>query len=111
MGVYNFVKIEDPRYPDLHGLEFQTKDGNEVLYLETYTITKDGRLTLKSNKYKFEPDMQKEGFRALEGALKVVSSEIIDENYHGYFCFYGNNKECKAKFTDGHLESIEVIND
>lgn len=107
MGLFNYVLVEDERFPELHNIHFQTKDGDETLYLETYTITKEGRLTFARNKYELKPNEGKTGFAALEGALKTVSTEIVDENYHGIFEFNSMDHEYIAKFTDGNLVSIE----
>jgi len=118
MGMFNYVKVENEMMPEKYrAQEFQTKEDLEDLYLETYTITKEGRLMFERKTYEWKPDPKKKklnGFFAkYGGALKTKSSTMVDENFHGDFHFYSgiNPKsakdiECVARFTNGQLESI-----
>lgn len=72
---------------------FQTKTFPDP-YLEKYTITPEGRLM-------HQP---------------TFDDEATDTNYHGVVNFYGSDKdgnwhEYNAKFTDGQLVKIELVED
>ena len=67
--------------------DFQTKDLD--CCLETFIITEAGHLTKNRGHYE-ERD--------------------VDLNYHGYIRFY-DDVEYIAKFTDGLLVNLEVLND
>lgn len=111
------IELEDF---DIYEAEFQTKDLENAL--ELYTITEDGDLIRKKIQYEWVDD--DEAF--LKGYMKVVSSEDIKENFHGIIEFYcyeqlrkeveGKTKETsvtvdyEAKFIDGKLSSIELVN-
>jgi len=110
MGVYNTVKVEGDWIPEeLKVGEFQTKDEIEDLFQEEFTITKDGRLMFEKHTYEWRPDPERQklgGLRAIMGALKIASTEMIDENFHGDFHFYNSLIDCVARFTNGQLEHI-----
>ncbi len=110
MRMFNYVKVEGDWLPDeIKQLEFQTKDDLEEPNLETFTITKDGRLMFERCTYKWEPDPAKlhlDGLAVFQGALKTTSRKLIDENFHGDFHFYNEKINCVARFTNGQLEHI-----
>lgn len=111
------IELEDF---DIYEAEFQTKDLENAL--ELYTITEDGDLIRRKVQYEWVDD--DEAF--LKGYMKAVSSEDIKENFHGVIEFYcyeqlrkeddGKIKETsvtvdyEAKFIDGKLSSIELVN-
>jgi len=111
MGLFNYVVVESDVMPEnLRGARFQTKDGPCELYMETYTITKEGRLMFLEKVYEWKPDEAKKDsdrfFEKYGGALKTKRETLIDTNYHGILNFYGHGVDCDAKFTDGNLVSI-----
>lgn len=111
MGLFDYVIVESEMFPEeLRRLEFQTKSELEEPFMETFIITKDGRLLYKSHTYEWKPKKKPvKSFRDLSGALQVKTEKIIDENFHGIFDFYSESVECYAKFTDGNLQSIEIV--
>ena len=105
---------------DIYEVELQTKS-LECL-LELYNITEEGELIRKKVSYEWVDD--DEAF--LKGYMKETSSEEIKENFHGILEFYcyeqlrkeidGKVKEIsvsidyEAKFIDGKVTSIELVN-
>jgi hypothetical protein len=110
MGMYNIVVVESELLPEEFKVkEFQTKMDLEELFSETFTISKEGRLLFERREYEWRPDPEKAklgGLLAYHGALKTVSKETIDENFHGDFSFYNELVDCVARFTHGQLEYI-----
>jgi len=105
---------------DVYELELQTKSLENLM--EVYTITEDGDLLRKKCTYEWEDNDE----MFLKGYLKETSSENINENFHGKIVFYfyevihskdekNNVKETtinldyEAKFIDGKLSSMELI--
>jgi hypothetical protein len=127
MGMFDYVRCELP-LPDGWGadgsyVELQTKDF-EFPYLETYTITKGGRLTRRFvSDWEPVPESEWE-YVGDDNPLhklwherskrKPIHSER-DVNFHGMLNFYGSEgtrwHEYNAKFTDGQLVSIEAATD
>jgi len=101
MGLFDYVKCE-VGLPDgkANDCEFQTKDF-DCPYMETYTITAQGRLVHNAVRYDIDPPDKRTG--------------SIDMNFHGYLNFYGGDdgewREFNAKFTDGQLIEIVKIPD
>lgn len=96
MGLFDYVHCE-------HGLpcgglasELRTKDFDDPR-LEHYTIRANGRLIHLKPRYATTPDDEYCG--------------EVDKNFHGFMSFYavGSNCRYKAKFTDGNLEYIELL--
>src|SRR5271165_1542244 len=94
MGMFDWLVCEKP-LPDLEdpkSLEFQTKDTpNQAL--DTYTITKDGRLIVEEYEYEDVPEVERPDKNHLWiGCMRRVeeSKKIIDLNFHGFIRFYGN---------------------
>lgn len=94
MGIFDYVKCEvplpgDPKPP--HGTVFQSKDMSDP-YMETYTITADGKLTRTD-----------------------AFGDVVLEQFHGDLRFTEFNGksdewwEYKARFTDGELSKIELL--
>lgn len=102
MGLFDYVKCEVP-LPDRFDGELQTKEF-DCPYMETYIITKEGRLFHNKPRYDIDPPDALCGLR--------------DMNFHGVLNFYGYDDdtgsptykwhEYNAKFTDGQLVSIEI---
>ena len=97
--MFDNVKCEVPLPDGWNAINLQTKHfGCE---LDLYTITSDGRLTR----------------RYVSGSKDVPEAySECDMNFHGIFRFYGTDREKKwheyaAKFTDGQLVKIEVVDD
>ena len=95
--MYDYVKCEVPLPDQWDAVDMQTKHfGCEA---DTYTITRDGRLTRRHVPY-------------LQAVPEAHSNcEII---FHGEFRFYGLDAEKKwheyaAKFTDGQLVKIDAV--
>ena len=95
--MFDCVKCEVPLPDGWDAVNLQTKHfGCES---DTYTITRDGRLTRVSD-FQSVPERNSE----------------CDMNFHGIFRFYGTDREKKwheyaAKFTDGQLVKIETVSD
>lgn len=122
MGLYDYVRCEVP-LPDGFTGELQTKDFDDA-YMETYTITKDGRLTQRYASDR-QPAPESEWkhvgaddplrqFWHEQSKWKLTYSER-DTNYHGMLNFYGSSgdewHEYNAKFTDGRLVKIDLVAD
>jgi hypothetical protein len=120
MGMFDYIKCEMP-LPGLNEeVELQTKD-TPTQYMDTYTITKEGRLIynayetvevpLEQRPY-YKPGMDPNSLMAMGGCIKRVPAERIDQNYHGYIYFCGRDSkgewhDFRAKFTDGVCVKIE----
>ena len=131
MGMFDYVKCEVP-LPDGFEGELQTKDFANP-YMETYTITKDGRLLRRyivdhkpvpEGEWEYSADDPNPLHRIWHEHSKtrpVLAEEDVE--YHGWLNFYGysgdvNDRykpggeyqwhEYNAKFTDGRLVTIEV---
>jgi hypothetical protein len=97
MGLFDYVNSEVP-LPDGYEGELQTKDF-DFPFMETYTISKHGRLIHHKPRYNCDPpgDVDRD----------------IDMGFHGYLHFGRWDDEARvsheyrAKFTDGQLVSIE----
>ena len=123
MGLFDEIKCEFP-LPDLKPEEgwiqtatFQSKSLDPSL--ETYTITKDGRLIL--NKITWDiisPKDRKNNDPFPELTPIANPPDDIDTEYHGDIIFYTGEKlgehnyvwhEFKARFTDGKVAWIKRI--
>jgi hypothetical protein len=97
--MFDYVKCDVP-LPDgaNDGGVFTTKDFQDP-YMETYTISKEGRLIHHKPRYTCDPPDQPVG--------------DIDMNFHGYLRFHRWDNAAnvmhfyRAKFTDGQLVDIE----
>ena len=93
--MYDYVKCNVPLPDGWDAGDLQTKHfGCEA---DTYTITRDGRLTRGSD-FQSVPETHRE----------------CDMDFHGIFRFYGTDTEKKrheytAKFTDGQLVKIDAV--
>lgn len=124
MGLFDYVRCEVP-LPDGFDGELQTKDFDDA-YMERYTITKDGRLTLRYVVERVPVPETEWKYVGATGALEQIWHEQSktrpvfaekDMNFHGMLNFYGSSgsrdagnwqwHEYNAKFTDGNLVSIE----
>jgi hypothetical protein len=124
MGLYDYVRCEVP-LPDGFEGELQTKDF-DCPYLETYTITKAGRLYFRyvaervpvpESEWKYAGDT--DALHKLwheQSKTKPIFAER-DLNFHGMLSFYGCEgqhadgtwrwHQYRAKFTDGQL--VEIV--
>lgn len=112
MGLYDEVTIEYPLpadYLEWQERIFQTKSlGNA---LDSYTITKDGRLVY--HKATWEMTAKEERDEHNMPMFKVVSYEDIElSDFHGDIELHdyadGYFVELVARFTHGQLESIQT---
>lgn len=124
MGLFDYVRCQVP-LPDGFDGELQTKDF-DCPYLETYTITNDGRLLERyvsdrqpvpesEWEYAGDPDPLHKIWHEQSKCKSIYADR--DTNFHGVLNFYGcagDRKdgtwewhEYNAKFTDGKLVSIE----
>lgn len=101
-------------------VEFQTKSLENLL--ELYIITEEGELVRRKAQYDWKDDDS----YFLKGYMEKISEQDIKENFHGILEFYcyesylrdiGGKKEeitvsvdYEAKFFDGKLVSIELVN-
>jgi hypothetical protein len=128
MGLFDYVRCEVP-LPDGFDGELQTKDF-DCPYMETYTITKDGRLLLRyvsewvptpESEWKYTGDDDPLHKLWHESSKKRPIFADRDINFHGMLGFYGHTgrhadgtwrwHEYSAKFTDGQLIEIVVVID
>lgn len=99
MGMYDYIKCEYP-LPDAHMQDalFQTKD-TEAMYLEHYTITRDGKLVHHGVAYGETPpeerpyyDPEIKGFKSAVdefcGSISETPTGDIEIPYHGDVYFY-----------------------
>ena len=105
---------------DIYEVEFQTKSLDNLLDL--YTITEEGELIHRCREYEWVDDDS----HFLKGYMNPVSEKDVKENFHGileFYCFEQIRKEVdgkvkeisvsvdyQAKFIDGKLASIELVN-
>ncbi len=125
MGMYDDIKCEYP-LPDkqVQNKVFQTK--SLQCNLDSYTITKEGRLIWHKYRYETVPEEERpyygkpewnDPLLQLAGSTKSILVGDIDVLHHGIIGFYtfiadGVGEkwfEYVAKFTDGQIVSIERI--
>jgi hypothetical protein len=107
------MPLPGPRPPE--GTLFQTKDTDEQ-YMETYTITEDGRLIHSARDYKWEPNPELahlDGLLALRGALKTHNHREVEIPYHGDIEFHHYDAKQGwwsyiARFTEGRCVRITL---
>jgi hypothetical protein len=118
MGMFDYIVCEYPLPDgaDPSKFEFQSKDLDCAL--DTYTISKDGKLIHDQN-FDASPN---------EEAMDTTTKKLTEIPYHGYLRFYGGNisglgpqgyitknneppisREYRAKFTDGRVVNIELV--
>ena len=124
--MFDYVKCEYPLpIEGLENAEFQTKDTPEQ-YLETYRITKAGRLLQPIVRREVVPEDERPNcigkppeerteVDKFIGAMRVIVEREEDMNYHGDLDFYGGRTndefyEFVARFTEGQLQWIKQIN-
>lgn len=127
MGMFDSIECNYPLplplevidiLPDPYNQEFQTKDLENLLDL--YYLNEDGVLYWRKRKYEWKDDDS----AFLKGYMDVIEEEIVPTDFHGILNFYcyetveediENNKakdvsiDYLAKFTNGKLENIEVL--
>lgn len=127
MGMFDSLKCNYPLplpleaidlLPDVYSLEFQTKDFDNTM--SEYILDESGKLLYNKCEYEWVDD--DDAF--LKGTLKLISEEIVPHPYHGVVNFYfyetvygpGEDQSVDvtvdylAKFSDGYLVDIEVLN-
>lgn len=100
MGMFDWVsceaKLPEPEPMD-NANTFQTKD--TACNLDLYTIQENGNLVVQRFDCDEDPQL----------------SEPEKSDFHGFMNFYGNTqetgrwKEYRAKFTDGVMMSVELV--
>lgn len=94
MGMYDYVKCEFPlTRPEMQDRLFQTKDTPNQ-FLDTYTITADGRLLGP----KYDLEWQEDAEAPMGGYLKRENLQMHDADFSGRFVFYDFE-------TGSHLDS------
>lgn len=103
---------------------WQTK-GTPSQYMETYVITKEGRLIHRSVRYEAVPDEERPywgkpewetGFGKFCGMMKSVDTGEVDTNYHGDlhigamtntlpYEFYN----CVVRFNNGSVQYLKEV--
>lgn len=129
MGMFDYVKCE---YPLPGGIPewakaciFQTKD-TDAQFMETYVITKEGRLIHQSVKYETTPESErpyfgkpewdKSDFYKSAGMIRSVPTGNVDINYHGDIYLFGCSEriplefcELMVRFTNGDVQYIRLV--
>lgn len=105
MGVFDYVNCEYPLpgCKDPSAIRFQTKD-TDAMFLETYKLTKEGRLLHRDVRYEDQSDPNAE-----TGSMTPVPIGWMDTNFHGDLIFYGGKYEYTALFKDGQLIDVRRI--
>ena len=122
MGMYDNIQCDVPLPDGWQPSDLQSKD--LACELDHYTITANGRLIRKYvSGYEDVPEAEW-AYKNSDGLLEKIWHEaskkrkiysVCDMNYHGILNFYSmetpGNKwhEYRAKFTDGNLVTIEVV--
>jgi len=131
--MFDYIKSEyplpdnPPEWVTRHAREgvFQTKD-TDAQYMETYTITADGRLVHHAVRYEGVPETERpywgkpeweRPFGKFAGCLRTVPMGDIElADFHGDLYFYTcdedsprNFFEYVARFTNGRLQHIKCI--
>lgn len=101
--VYSFYPLPDA---EVQNLDFQTKCFDRCL--ESYLISKDGRLLTIPGRREFIDE------RPFEEEVSELARSGRDTEYHGDVFFYTNGEddtwyEYKARFTEGQLVSLESV--
>ena len=125
MGMFDYVRSEIP-LPDGFTGELQSKDFDCAL--TNIVISADGRLLIEDFEYeevpkeeRSFPDAPDDDILSIVGALRRVNRRWRDLDHHGDFNFYGyagqygnpgyNWHEYVARFTNGKLEFIRIVED
>ncbi len=115
MGLFDYIKCEYP-IDAPEGVEWQTKF-SDAPYMETYTITSDGRLIHHTRKYEivpleerpfYKPGMTDDDLESFFGCMRGVATGDVEIAYRGEIQFYGTDKngdwwQYSALFDDGKL--------
>jgi hypothetical protein len=128
--MFDYVIIEYPLPADAPSwvsetIRWQTK-GTPAQYMETYVITKEGRLIHRSvgyepvpeekRPYYGKPEWETSAFARFCGMITLVSTGDIDTNYHGDlyvgamsallpYKFY----DCVVRFNNGNVQYIKEV--
>lgn len=108
MGLFDEVHCEAalPAGHPENARDFQTKSLDSCM--DSYTITRSGRLILHLRKYEPDEDVTS----MLFPNMKLVSQKDIDTEYHGDIVLVSTlrdwNIDYVARFTHGNLEWIHV---
>ena len=117
MGMFDYLRCKMPLpepCPPSDTL-FQTKDTDEQ-YMETYTITEDGRLIHHAVDYETVPKAERphpeeDGLLGLRGSIRRIPRGEVEIPLHGdlEFHHYSDDKEWWsyiARFTEGRCVRI-----
>jgi hypothetical protein len=114
MGLFDEIKCNFP-LPDLTNEEawvqdatFQSKSLDPSM--DTYTITKEGRLLLHRVTWDIISPEERENKNDKFPILKSVPGGDIDMEYHGDIFFYFGPYEFKVRFTEGQVVWVKRIN-
>jgi hypothetical protein len=127
MGMFDSIRCDYPlplplevvdKLPDIYEKEFQTKDFENLL--DYYILTEEGEILFHQKKYEWRDDDSS----FLKGYMEVIEEEIIPHPFHGllnFYCYetvysdtsklsgYDISVDYMAKFNNGRLDSIEVL--
>lgn len=118
MGLYDYVRCDVP-LPDGWSGSLQTKEFD--CCMTTHVITSEGRLMLDSGYFEEVPREERpyrEGSDGIIGVIRWIPKLEVSD-FHGYVGLVGTElervngalvfHEYRAKFTDGQLVGIEVV--
>jgi hypothetical protein len=122
MGLFDYIKCEYPLPEGAPNVaEFQTKDAQEDPYMETFRITKEGRLIHETCQYVEVPKSERpypneKGLMGLAGSIRSFNTGDRDTGFHGSLNFCGNSDnsewvEFVCLFKDGTLIDIRRTNE
>ncbi|MGH9838551.1 MAG: hypothetical protein ACREEM_07195 [Blastocatellia bacterium] len=130
MGMFDELRCEYPLpNAEMQDETFQTKSFDRAM--DTYTITRDGRLILHQVRYELVPEEERPSWGKPEwdrtdlakwaGSLKRVPVGDVEVPFHGDIRFYTSKAnadgrivgwfEYRARFTEGRLQWIKRMED
>jgi len=117
MGMFDYVHVEVDLPDGFEGKVFQTKSFDRLM--DDLRITKEGKLELLHFEMVEDGEWQPSWSDVSIPKWNRVNEEWVEwhnrrgETYHGVFNFYELSDdvwhEYEAKFTDGKLDSIRVV--
>jgi hypothetical protein len=132
MGLFDYVLVQFPLPKTAPAwiddtTEWQTKDTVDTQYMETFVITKEGRLIHKTVEYESVPEEERPYYGTPEwetspfakfcGIIRSIPTGDVDTNFHGDLHIGATSKkapyefyDCVCRFTNGNLEWIKEDN-
>jgi hypothetical protein len=130
MGLFDYILVQFP-LPETapnwidKDTEWQTKD-TDAQFLETYIITKEGRLIHQTVEYESvpeeerpyygKPEWEKSSFAKFCGIIRSVPTGDVDTNFHGDLHIGATSREkpyrfydAVVRFNNGQLQYIKEI--